>query len=81
MAFSVMSWPERLIGVEGINKHKAINTATIINPRGSRKPRGLVRREKIFRRDIILLILHPFDRARESQRAGDGVVTNGDTGR
>jgi hypothetical protein len=61
MGFSVISCPERLNGVEGTNRHKAIKTATKINPRGSRKPRGLVRREKIFRRGIILLILHPFD--------------------
>jgi hypothetical protein len=61
MDFSVMAWFEILRGVDGTNRHNAIRTATNINPRGSRKPRGFVRREKIFRRDIILLILHPFD--------------------
>jgi hypothetical protein len=81
MDFSVISWLEGLRGVEGINRHKATKTATNINPRGRRKPRGPVRREKIFRRDIIPLILHPFDLPRESHRAGDGVVTKGFHGR
>jgi len=81
MDFSVTSWLEGLRGVEGINRHKVTITATNTNPRGSRKPRGLDRREKIFRRDIIPLILHPFNLPRESQRAGDAVVTNGVTWR
>ena len=55
MAFSVMGWFDRFSGVDGINRHRTMRTATNINPRGSRKPRGFVRREKIFRRDIILL--------------------------
>jgi hypothetical protein len=70
MGFSVLSWTaELLIGVEGIKRHKAITAATNINPRGSRKPRGLVRRENIFRRDIIPLILLPFDPSPEKSSA------------
>src|SRR5689334_1177181 len=50
-----------LRGVEGIKRQSEIAIATSMSPSGKCIPRGLVRRLKIRRRDIISLILHRFE--------------------
>ena len=50
-----------LRGADGISRQSEIAIATRINPSGKCIPRGLVRRLKIRRRDIISLILHRFE--------------------
>src|SRR5215216_4278819 len=62
-----------LRGVEGINRHSEIATATKINPSGKCIPRGFVRREKIRRRDISDLILHRFNGS-PSQRVTQKII-------